>query len=345
MEKNLSRLILIDGNAILHRAFHALPLLTTSKGELVNAVYGFISMLLKVRDELNPAYFAVSFDLPKPTFRNKLFANYQAQRPKMAEELVGQIKRVKEVIRALGIPIYEKEGYEADDVLGTLARQAVQLSDSGQSVSRFTGKHDRKTEKLKNQKLKTENREPITEVIIVTGDRDILQLVDEKTKVYMLIKGLTEATLYDEAKVKEKYGLKPKQIPDYKALIGDPSDNYPGVAGIGPKTAVALLQEYETLENLYKCFETFKQKEVVQKLAEGREQAVLGKKLATIVTDVPVKFDLAMSKVKTFNTSKVRRLFEELEFKSLIPRLKQKEGKEDKENKEEGKKSEQMGLF
>ncbi|MBI4999537.1 hypothetical protein HZB97_02075 [Candidatus Gottesmanbacteria bacterium] len=326
--KNEKRLVLIDGHAILYRAYHALPKLTTSKGELVNAVFGFCSMLLKIRDELCPSFFAVSFDLPKPTFRNKLFANYQAQRPKMPDELSSQIEKIKEVIKTLQIPIYEQEGYEADDVIGTLAKQAL---------ANTKGVNSRQPLRLTS----------VNEVIIVTGDRDLLQLVNEQTKVYMLIKGLTEATLYDEAKVEEKYGLESKQIPDYKALIGDPSDNYPGVSGIGPKTARDLLQCFKTIEQTYKNLDRV-DKKIKDKLDEGKEQAVLGRKLATIVTDVPVSLDLAKSKVETFNTPKVRKLFEELEFKSLIPRLAEKgnnPGAAKVPKEKETKNSEQIRLF
>lgn len=285
----MKRLVLIDGHAILHRAYHALPPLTTSKGELVNAVFGFCSMLLKIRDELSPSHFAVSFDLPKPTFRHKVFPKYQAQRPAMAKELSGQIEKIKEVIKTQGIPIYECEGYEADDVIGTLANQAIKQSSD-------------------------------QEVIIVTGDRDMLQLVDERIKVYMLIKGISEATLYDKEKVEEKLGLEPRQISDYKALIGDPSDNYFGVSGIGPKTAQELLQCFKTLEQIYNNLDKV-DKKIKDKLDNGKKQAGLSKKLATIVTDVPVKLDLKKARVEDFNTPKVRKLFEGLEFKSLIPRL------------------------
>jgi len=309
----MKRFVLIDGHAILYRAYHALPSLTTSKGELVNAVFGFCSMLLKIRDEISPSYFAVSFDLPKPTFRHKIFKNYQAQRPAMAEELSGQIEKVKKALKTLGIPIYEAEGFEADDVIGTLAKQASGI-----------------------------------ETIIVTGDRDMLQLVDDHTKVYMLIKGISEATLYNEEKVEEKFGLVPNQLSDYKALIGDPSDNYFGVSGIGPKTAQELLSCFKTLEQIYKNLNKIDNK-IKDKLDKGKEQAVLGKKLATIVQDVPVKLDLEKCRVETFNTAKTRKLFEALEFKSLISRLggrvNDKPATAKAQKREEDTKNEQMSLI
>ncbi len=300
------RLVLIDGNAILHRAYHALPPLTTSKGELVNAVYGFCSMILKVRDELKPACFAVTFDLPKPTFRKKLYADYQSKRPEMIDELSGQIKRVKELVKILGIPIYEKAGFEADDVIGTLVHQAKSL-----------------------------------ETIVVTGDRDILQLVDEDTKVYMLLRGFSEATLFNEKAVEEKYGLKPNQIVDYKALVGDSSDNYPGIAGIGPKTAVGLLQKYRTLKGIYQNLDEIPGK-VKEKLKSDKKNGELSLKLATIIKNVPVKLDIKKCTISDFTKPEIIKFFEEMEFQSLIGRLKH-EKKEKKEEKE--KNEEQMGLF
>ncbi len=311
-----SRLIIIDGHAILHRAYHALPPLTTSKGELVNAVYGFCSMILRVRDELKPACFAVTFDLPQPTFRKKLFADYQAKRPQMDKELSGQIEKVKELVKTLKIPIYEKAGFEADDVIGTLAKQATEAGSS-------------------------------LEVIIVTGDRDLLQLVNKNTKVYMLLKGLTEATLFDEAGVEGKYGLKSKQIPDYKALIGDASDNYPGVSGIGPKSAVRLLKSLGTLKEIYNHLKKV-EPGLREKLEKGKEAAELSFKLATIKKDVPVKIDLKKCEIGEFTQPEVIRLLEELEFKSLIPRLAGKLPEETKPPAKAEKQSQddgQIGLF
>lgn len=339
-DQSRARLVLIDGNAILHRAFHALPPLTTSKGELVNAVFGFCSMILKVRDELRPSYFAVSFDLPKPTFRKKIYANYQIKRPKMVDELVGQVEKVKKVVKALGIPIYEKEGYEADDVIGSLAKQAT-------DKHMIINTHDKHvTKKSSVHHVATSCANQLSEVIIVTGDRDLLQLVDDHTKVYMLIRGLTEATLFDEAKVKEKYGLKPGQIPDYKGLVGDASDNYPGVSGIGPKTAVGLISQYGTISNLYKTIKQLDNTTIVDKLLKGKQDAEMSLQLATIITDVPVKLDLGKCKIDNFIKPEVIKIFKELEFKSLISRLKQQENEEDKETREDKeKKNEQMGLF
>lgn len=298
----MKRFVLIDGNAILHRAFHALPLLTTSSGELVNAVFGFTSMLLKVITDLHPEYIAVTFDRPKPTFRKAIYIGYQAKRPEMVDELSSQIKRVHEVVSTLNIPIFEVDGYEADDVIGTLADQTKNLG----------------------QRTKNKTKEPI-ETIIVTGDRDLLQLIDKYTKVYSPSKGLSETILFDEKTVEEKFGLKPSQWVDFKALKGDSSDNYPGVAGIGPKTASVLLKKYGTLEKLYKHLKELPEG-TARKLSEGIEMAEMAKQLAMIVCDVPVKLKLDDCKVSDYDKEKAIALFRELEFKSFIARLPGNEG-------------------
>lgn len=285
----MKRLVLIDGNAILHRAYHALPPLTTSSGELVNAVFGFTSILLKVFEELKPEYVAVCFDRKAPTFRKIKFKNYQAQRPEMDGDLVGQIERVRQVVTTMNIPIYELDGFEADDVIGTLSKQA-------------------------------EEREKDLETVIVTGDKDIMQLVSEKTKVFAPVKGLSEARLFDEKGVVEKLGVKPKQIPDYKGLVGDPSDNYPGVSGIGPKTASDLLSKYGTLQKLYKKLSELPPK-LSEKLKNGRESADLCYFLATIVRDAPVKLEIDKCKLTDYDWERVAELFDRLEFRSFITRL------------------------
>lgn len=250
----MNRLVLIDGNAMLHRAYHAIPpFLTAPDGSVVNAVYGFGTMLVKLIGDLKPTHVAVAFDRPKPTFRKKLFTGYQSKRPEMDKELVEQIPKVHDLIIGFGIPIFEQDGFEADDVIGTLA-------------------HNRK-------------KEGIDQVIIVTGDRDILQLViDEKVLVYMPTKGLSEAKLYGEKEVKERMGVAPDKIPDYKALAGDPSDNYPGVPGIGPKTAVALLTKYHSIEKILKTDELTEPE---------KESARMSHDLATIRTNVPISGSLA----------------------------------------------------
>ena len=306
----IKRLVLIDGHAILYRAFHALPItLTTPDGKPVNAVYGFILMLLKVIQDLKPSHLIVCFDRPKPTFRKKLFKGYQAKRPKAPDDLIAQIELVHQVVKAMGIPIYERDGYEADDVIGSLAFQA-------------------KSQKLKtkNEKLKTTSKNlKLEEIIIVTGDKDILQLVDENTKLYMPVKGLSLSKLYGEREVKEKFGIESKQMVDYKALIGDPSDNYAGVKGVGPKTAADLLGKFKTLEGVYQEIAKLRNCEIKKKLTEmlikDKEQAEMAKKLAQIITNVPVKLNLKKAQLRSLDKPEVRELFEELEFKSLIPKL------------------------
>ncbi len=294
----MKRFVLIDGHAILHRAYHALPPLTIRSGELVNAVYGFTTMLLKVISDLKPKYLAVAFDNPKPTFRQMEYVGYQAQRPEMEEELKGQIERVYEMLTAMGIPIFEKEGFEADDVIGTLAEKAI-----------------------------GDKRYAIKEVIIVTGDRDMMQLVGPKIRVYAPIKGLSEAQFFDEEKVEREIGVRPGQIVDFKGLTGDPSDNYPGVPGIGPKTARELLEKFKTLEKIYKSLDEagrFFNPSVVAKLAQGKESAQLSKRLATIVTDVPLKLDLKKCEFEFSDKEREKTIkkLEELRFKSLVERLK-----------------------
>ncbi len=282
----MKRLVLIDGHAILHRAYHAFPLtLKTHRGELVNAVYGFSRIFLTVLEDLKPQYLAVAFDLPQPTFRHQEYVGYQVQRPEMDRELSGQIERVYQIVKALNIPIFTAPGFEADDVVGTLAKQAQNL-----------------------------------EVIIVTGDRDIMQLVNKKVKVYSPRKGFAEPEIFDEKKVKEFLGVIPKQIIDYKALIGDSSDNYPGVSGIGPKTAVKLLSQFKSLKKIYKNLAKI-EPVLREKLKQGKEAAMLSQRLATIVTKVPLKLKLKACLVHDYDQEKAIRLFEELEFRSLIRKL------------------------
>lgn len=279
------KLVLIDGHAILHRAFHALPALTTKRGEPINAVYGLVSMLLRVIQDLNPTHIAVCFDEKAPTFRHQAFKAYQAQRPAMAAELAGQIEKAKKVVEAFGIPIYSKPGFEADDVLGTIAAKANE------------------------------------EVIIVSGDRDLLQLVNDKVKLYMPLVGLSTAKVFGTQEAEEKMGVPPDLIPDYKALVGDPSDNYAGVSGIGPKTAISLLTEFGSLAGIYKNLKKIPEK-TREKLEKGRKSAELSHKLANIVKDVPIKLDLQAAGKWKVDSPKVLALFSEFGFKTLAERVK-----------------------
>lgn len=282
----MSKLILIDGNAILHRAYHALPPLTTKRGEPINAVYGFISMLLRVIQDLKPTHLVVAFDRKEPTFRHKEYKDYQSHRPETDKSLISQFDKAKRVIDAFGIPYYDKVGFEADDVIGTLAKQA---------------------------------EKKLEEIVIVTGDKDILQLVTKKTKVYLPVRGLSDAKLMEAKDVVEKMGVRPDQIDDYKALVGDPSDNYPGVPGVGPKTATKLLAEYETVENVYKNIDKI-QENTAKKLKEGKDLAIVSQKLAEIVTNVPVKLDVEKSGKWKIDNKNVLDLFAEYGFKTLTKR-------------------------
>lgn len=288
-EKN-KKIILLDGNAIIHRSFHALPPFTTKKGELVNAVYGFASTLLAVIDKFKPEYIVATFDLKGPTFRHIQFEDYKATRVKAPDELYSQIERVKEVVKTFNIPIYEKEGFEADDMIGTISK-------------------------------KVSTDEIDVESIIVTGDMDTLQLVDNKTKVYTMSRGLSKAVLYDEEAVMARYGgLSPTQLKDFKGLRGDASDNIPGVKGIGEKGAINLLKEYETLEGVYKNIANIKGA-IKEKLEKDKMLAFTSKELGTIKIDVPFEFDLKACQTHDFDRKKLIDLFRELGFYSLIKRL------------------------
>src|SRR3989344_53824 len=288
--KPQEKLVLIDGNALVHRAFHALPPLS-QKGDPTNAVYGFASILLKVIRDLKPDYMIATFDLPAPTFRHSEFADYKAHRPKTPDELVSQFPKVKEVVGAFDIPIYEMAGFEADDIIGTI------------------------TDKTKNQK-------PKTKTIIITGDLDTLQLVDDEyIIVYTLKKGITETMIYDEKAVLERFdGLKPAQLNDFKGLKGDPSDNIPGVPGIGEKTAIKLLLEHNSIEGIYDNIGLI-QKKLSDKLLEYKDQAFFSKKLATMRKDVPIDFDFKKAKFGGYDEKKVEEVFRKFGFASLTQRL------------------------
>src|SRR6266480_3879253 len=281
-------LVLIDGHAIIHRAFHAVPEeLATSKGEVVNATFGFTSILIKALTDIKPEYIAVTFDRPAPTFRHENYAEYKVHRPTLPEIMRPQFSRVREVVEAFDIPIYEKDGFEADDVLGTLSVQATQQG---------------------------------VDTIIFTGDMDTLQLVNEHVHALVAKRGISEATEYDEEAVFNRYGLPPSKLPDFKGLVGDKSDNIPGVPGIGEKTASKLLNEYSDLEGVLAHIDDLTPKEQ-RLLREMGNQARQSKYLATIVLNVPVKLDLEASRAGQFNRDKVIALFRELEFRTLVDKI------------------------
>ena len=295
-------LILIDGNALVHRAYRALGpaqgragvAFTTKAGEPVTAVYGFASMMLKVMADHKPTHMACTFDTPVPTFRHVANVDYKATRPEMPDDLKPQFGRVKELLEAFGIPIYELDGFEADDVLGTLSRQAAERG---------------------------------MEVIVVTGDADTMQLIGPHVKVLYPPggKALTDAVLYDDARVIERYGVPPVLLPDWKGLKGDPSDNIKGVAGIGDKGATTLLQTYGSVEGIYEHIDEVKPPRLQQLLRDGRDAAFESKSLATIDREVPLELDEEACHTKAYDRSTVVRLLQELEFKSLLARLPQEQ--------------------
>jgi 5'-3' exonuclease len=283
----MSRLVLIDGNAILHRAFHAMPPLT-SNGQPINAVYGFTSMLLKIIEDLIPTHLAVCFDRKEPTFRKVQFEDYQAHRPETDVDLVSQFDLAKKVSKAFGIPVYDKAGFEADDLIGTISKKAK-----------------------------------VDEVVIVTGDKDQLQLVDEKIKVYMPIRGLSNAVLMGTREVYGKLGVSPEQIIDLKALIGDPSDNYKGVPGIGPVTAEKLLSKYNSYNGVYKNIDKI-DNSTAKKLKDGKESGDISFDLAKIVTDVNFKFDISEMNKWDLGRVEVEKVFDEIGFRTLKSRVQKK---------------------
>lgn len=289
MKKTLPTLVILDGNALIHRAYHALPPLMSKSGELVNAVYGVALTLLSVLEKFHPEYIAASFDLAGPTFRHEKFADYKATRVKAPDELYGQIPRVKELVRAFNIPIYEKEGFEADDCVGTLARQAKQ-------------------------------QHPLVRTIIVTGDNDALQLVSDRVSVFALRKGVKDTVLYDETGVVAKYGFQPKTLIEFKGLRGDTSDNIPGVRGIGEKGATDLLKKYGALESVYEHLRDLSPS-LRAKLEAGRESAFLSRELGTIDTDAPVSLDIESCRLRDFDRKVVEGFFREMGFFSLVKKI------------------------
>ncbi len=297
------KFLIIDANSLIHRAFHALPPLTTQDGKLINAVYGFTAILLKALKEFKPDYLVCCFDVSKDTFRRKKYKEYKAQRPEQPSELYHQFPLIKELLKAFKIPIYEKEGFEADDIIGTISH-----------------KINRNYKDIRN--------------IIVSGDLDILQLVNDNTEVYTLKRGISETIIYNKKAVRERYGFGPEKLIDFKALRGDPSDNIPGVPGIGEKIASQLIQKFGSLDNIYKKAQEIQKynkednllkKNLVKKLLEHKKEAYLSQKLVAIVQNVKIKFDLKDCKVKTFDVQQVIKLFRAWQFNRLISQIPQAE--------------------
>lgn len=292
-------LVLLDAHAILHRAYHALPDFSSPKGEPTGALYGVVSMLLKIVEELKPDYIVACYDLPEPTYRHEVYKEYKAGRAKTEDALVAQIIRSRDIFTAFGIPLYELAGFEADDMLGTIVAQTA--------------------------------NEKNLRVIIASGDMDTLQLVDKKrVLVYTLKKGINDTVLYDEEAVKGRFNFGPSQVPDYKGLRGDPSDNIPGIKGVGEKTATELLINFKTVEGIYKALkknpaslrEAGIKDRMITLLTENEEEALFSKMLATIRRDAPITFTLPQNTWRdSLDIEQVLTLFAELGFRTLTTRV------------------------
>ncbi|MES2223740.1 MAG: DNA polymerase [Patescibacteria group bacterium] len=299
-KKDTKTLVLLDVHAIIHRAYHALPDFASSKGEPTGALYGLCLMLFKLIEDFKPDYIAACFDLPKPTYRHLAYDGYKAGRKKTDDELVSQLIRSREVFRAFSIPEYDKEGFEADDMLGTIVEQ------------------------MKDEKG--------IEIVIASGDMDTMQLIEgDRVKVFTLRKGVKDTVTYGEKEVVERFGFKPLQLTDYKGLRGDTSDNIIGIKGIGEKTATTLIQEFGTIENMYAKIEAGKKEEfkkigvterIYELLANNKDEAVFSKMLATIRRDAPIDFKLPDSTWREhIETEKVKNMLKSFDFRSMVPRV------------------------
>jgi DNA polymerase I len=288
----MKKFVIIDGNAIVHRSYHAVPkTLRSPNGQLTNAVHGFTGILLGILEKEKPEYLAVAFDMKGPTFRHEAFGDYKATRKKTDDELISQFPLVRGVLEALNVPIFEKPGLEADDYLGIVAKKVLGGDEEVQ-------------------------------VVIVTGDQDALQLVRDGVVVVTPIKGYTEVKVYDRVAVKGKLGVWPEQVTDYKGLRGDSSDNIPGVPGVGEKTAVGLLEKFETLEGVYDRLSEVEPERIRGLLRDNEEAARMSKDIATILTeDGDLDFDLRKCEMHDFEIGKVRGLFEELAFRTHMGRV------------------------
>jgi DNA polymerase-1 len=293
-----SKLILFDAQAVLHRAWHALPKLTNPQGKVVNAVYGFTSLLIKIIKEQKPNCLAVAFDTKAPTFRHQEYQEYKAGREKQPQEFYNQIDLTKKILAAFDIPIFYKDGFEADDLIGAIIEQKKKIN-------------------------------PKMEFLIISGDLDLCQLVDSQTSLYYLRQGINQIKIYQEKEIEERFLLKPNQLIDFKALKGDPSDNIKGIEGIGPKTALNLIKNFKTLEKLYQSLEKqIKDKKtdqliknnLVERLWKNKDIAFQSKRLVTIEKNIP---GLEIDQIKNNNFSnndKIIKILGDFGFKSLIKR-------------------------
>lgn len=306
----MSHLVIVDGHAIAHRAYHSIPPLTAN-GQPVNAIYGFYSMLLSAIDTLNPKYLVVCLDSPGPVFRNTEFLGYRAKRKPADDNLIVQLPELKNSLEIAHINSFALSGFEADDLIAAITAKALKKV-------------------IYNPKTGTK-RKAITKITIITGDKDLMQLVTKQVNLFVPVRGLSETKLFAPDDVKEKLGVNPNQVVDLKGLMGDASDNYPGVAGIGPKSATDLLTQYGTLENVYSHLEDIKPS-LKTKLVNDKENAFLSKKLATLISDIPISFSLKKSHLNQSQIVGLIDLFKSYNFRSLIARLEKKNPKLSKIN-------------
>lgn len=284
----MSRLLIVDGHAVIHRAYHSIPPLTVN-GQPVNALYGFYSMLLSAISLLKPRYLIVCLDSPGPTLRQQEFIGYRAKRRPADQDLIVQLPQLQSSLESARIATYAMGGYEADDLIATIVRRSLA-------------------------------RRRITKVTIITGDKDLMQLVNDSVELFMPIHGLSETKTFTVSEVQEKMGVLPSQIVDYKALMGDPSDNYPGISGIGPKTAVDLLTKYGSLDNIYSHLSDLSDL-IRNKLISGKDDAYLSQKLATLIDNIPLRISLKQSRWHSRSAQNLIPVFESYHFKSLLSRL------------------------
>lgn len=279
--------LIVDSNSVIHRAFHGIPPLRNKEGVVVNAVYGFFSILMRIDKDLSPDQIITTFDLPGPTFRHIEFKEYKAKRPPTHKDLIGQFSIIKDGLKKMNVPIFEKEGFEADDMIGTIAKKI--------------------------------SEEKECESIILSGDKDNLQLVSDKTSVCLFKKGINNTAIYDIPRVLEEYKLSPSQLIDFNGLKGDKSDNIPGVSGVGEKTALNLILKFKSIQNIYKNLDSIPST-ISEKLRKDKEMAIKSKYLVTIKTDIDLDFSFLDYEWDGFYHSNAIDFFEDMGFKRLIKR-------------------------
>jgi len=314
----MSKLVIVDGHAIIHRAYHSIPPLT-SNGQPVNGLYGFYSMLLTAINTLNPKYLVVCLDSPGLNFRNHEFLGYRAKRKPADSDLISQLPLLKSTLEQANIATFSMGGFEADDLIAAITVKAL-------------------------KKINKNKKKLVDEVIIITGDKDLMQLVNKKVFLFVPIRGLSETKIFKPKDVQEKLGVLPTQVVDLKALMGDMSDNYPGVTGIGPKVATDLLSEYQNLDNIYQHLDQIKPSTRV-KLEKDKGNAYLSQKLATLVSNIPLDFKLSSAKLTSSSFQNLISLFKIYNFKSLIQRVEKQNPTSIKINHKNETQTHQTSLF